>query len=47
MSIFDNITNVRGTSTATVIVLKRNANGLKEWKLKDETKLKDFKTEKR
>ena len=47
MSIFNNITYASGTSTAAVIVSGRNANGLTEWKLKDETTLKDFKTDKK
>jgi len=33
-------------STAAVIVLGRNANGLTEWKLKDGTSLKDFESKK-
>jgi hypothetical protein len=33
-------------STAAVMVMGRNANGLTEWKLKDGTILKDFETEK-
>lgn len=33
-------------STAAVIVMGRNANGLVEWKLKDGTTLKDFETNK-
>lgn len=32
-------------STAAVMVMGRNANGLTEWKLKDNTTLKDFETE--
>ena len=47
MSIFNNITYVSSKSTAAVIVLGRNANGLTEWKLKDGTTLKDFKTDKK
>ena len=31
-------------STAASIVMGRNANGQKEWKLKDGTTLKDFET---
>lgn len=34
-------------STAAVIVMGRNANGLTEWKLKDGTTLKDYETEKK
>jgi hypothetical protein len=33
-------------STAAVMVMGRNANGLTEWKLKDGTTLRDFETEK-
>ena len=33
-------------STAAVIVMGRNANGLTEWKLKDGTTLKDFESNK-
>ena len=34
-------------STAAVIVMGRNANGLTEWKLKDGTSLKEFESEKK